>query len=60
MSGVSVVYVYAWANNPRRAALRGRRCVLEAVGAMGTVLIRFLDTGERVTTSRRALRRVAV
>jgi uncharacterized Ntn-hydrolase superfamily protein len=25
---------------------------------MGTVLVRFLDTGERVTTSRRALRRI--
>ncbi len=50
-------YVYAWSNNERRAALRGRRCVIEATGGMGTVLIRFLDTGERVTTSRRALRR---
>ena len=50
------VYVYAWANNPRRAQLHGRRCVIEATGRMGTALIRFLDTGERVTTSRRALR----
>jgi hypothetical protein len=50
------VYEYAWGNNPRRAALKGRRCVVEARGRMGTVLVRFLDTGERVTTSRRALR----
>jgi hypothetical protein len=50
------VYLYAWGNNPRRAALKGRPCVVEARGALGTVLVRFLDTGERVTTSRRALR----
>ena len=51
------VYVYAWGNNERRAALKGRRCVVEASGALGTVLVRFLDTGERLSTSRRALRR---
>jgi hypothetical protein len=50
------VYAYAWGNNERRAALKGRRCVVEARGAMGTVLVHFLDTGERVTTSARALR----
>jgi len=53
---VTTVYVYRWGNNERRAALKGRPCVIEARGAMGTVLIRFLDTGERVTTSSRALR----
>ena len=51
------VYIYAWGNNPRRAELWGRRCVIEATGRMGTCLVRFLDTGELVTTSRRALRR---
>jgi len=50
--------VYAWGNNPRRAELKGRRCVVEARGALGTVLIRFPDTGERVTTSRRAIREI--
>lgn len=54
------VYRYAWGNNPRRVELRGRRCVIEAAGAMGTVLVRFLDTHERVTTSRRALRKEPV
>lgn len=52
-----MIYVYAWGNNPRRAELQGRRCVVEARGRMGTVLVRFLDTDERVTTSGRALRR---
>jgi hypothetical protein len=55
------VYVYAWGNNERRAELKGRRCVIEAPkpgeqGRMNTVLVRFLDTGERVTTSVLALR----
>ena len=53
------VYRYAWGNNPRRAELKGRRCTVEARGRMNTVLVRFLDNGERVTTSRRALREVA-
>ena len=52
-----IVYVYAWGNNARRAELRGRDCVVEARGAMRTILLRFLDTGERVTTSARAVRR---
>ena len=38
------------------ARLKGRRCMIEARGSLGTVLVRFLDTGERVTTSSRALR----
>lgn len=53
------VYVYAWGNNARRAELKGRRCVVEARGRMDTVLVRFLESGERVTTGRRALRRIA-
>jgi len=50
------VYIYSWGNNERRAELKGRLCVIEATGAMNTVLVRFLDTGERVTTSLNALR----
>ena len=52
------VYVYAWGNNERRAKLKGRRCVVIARGAMASVLVEFVDDGERVVTSRRALRRV--
>lgn len=52
------VYRYAWGNNSRRAELKGRECVIEARGRMRTVLVRFLDNGERVTTSVRALRTV--
>jgi len=53
-----LIYVFAWGNNERRAQLKGRRCVVEATGRKNTVLVRFLDTGERVTTSRRAIRPV--
>src|SRR4051794_20264007 len=53
----AIRYVFSWGNNPRRAALKGRVCVIEAAGGLGTVLVSFCDTGERVTTSRRALRR---
>lgn len=54
-----MIYTFAWGNNSRRRELKGRRCELLATGRMGTVLVRFLDTGERVTTSRRALRKTA-
>ncbi len=50
------VYVFFWGNNERRRELKGRLCVVEIRGRMSTVLVRFLDTGERVTTSFRALR----
>jgi hypothetical protein len=52
------IYTFAWGNNPRRAALKGRRCRVLARGRRGTVLVEFLDTGERVTCSFRAIRLV--
>lgn len=52
-----MIYIYAWGNNPRRAELKGRECVLEATGTRCSALVRFIDTGERLVISRRALRR---
>jgi hypothetical protein len=52
------VYRYHWANNVRRKELKGRRCVIVARGARQTVLLRFLDTGEHVTSSARSVRRI--
>ena len=49
--------VYAWGNNERRAQLQGRECVVLARGRMNTILVQFLDTGEKVTTSRFAVKR---
>lgn len=45
---------YRWGNNPRRAELKGRECYVVAQGAMGSVLYRFIDTGELVVSSWRA------
>jgi len=49
-------YRYAWKNNARRAALYGRLCRVLARGSMNSCLIEF-ENGERVVTSRNALRR---
>lgn len=51
------LYTYEWGNTPERAALKGRRCRIVARGAKGTVLLEFVDTGTRVTSSFRALRK---
>jgi hypothetical protein len=55
----TLVYRYIWRNNERRAELAGRECVVIARGGMGSVLVEFRDSGERVVTSRRALRRAS-
>lgn len=46
---------FRWGNNARRAELQHRSCVILAHGAMGSVLVEFIDTAERVVCSRRAL-----
>jgi hypothetical protein len=48
---------YAWGNNPVRAAVKDQRCRIVAQGSLGTVLI-VTEDGTRLTTSRRALRRL--
>jgi hypothetical protein len=47
--------IFRWGNNARRAELKGRECEVVARGAMGSVLVRFLDDGELVVTSWRAI-----
>ena len=52
------LYVYAWANNAKRAALRGRACRIVASGTrLNSVLVEFVDDGRREVVSSRALRR---
>lgn len=53
-----MTYRFAWRNNPRRAQLFDRRCRVLVVGRRMSVLVEFLDNGERVVCSRRALRKV--
>ena len=55
-SGPFPIKTFAWGNNERRAALKGRVCMVLAEGALNSVLVQFLDTGEKIVTSRRALR----
>lgn len=50
------MYVYAWGNNAKRETFKGRRCRVLARGRMNSVLIEFLDNGERTVTSRYALK----
>ena len=52
------LYRYAWGNNPERARWKGRTVKVVAAGAMNTVLVLDVATGETMTTSRRALRRL--
>lgn len=47
---------YVWGNNAKRATMKGRACRVIARGRMNSVLIQFLDTGQREIVSRRALR----
>ena len=56
------LYIFRWGNNEARAALKGRTCRIVARagrGGMNTVLVEFLDSGEKVSTSLRSLKRVA-
>ena len=50
-------HIYAWGNNPRRAELKGRECIVLTRGTMNMVLVGSLDTGEQVATSRNGVRR---
>ena len=54
------IYKYAWGNNPKRARMKGRTCKLLASGKMSSVLIEFIDNGQKEITSRRALRRIRI
>ena len=49
-----MTHVYYW----RRLGWKGRLCVVEARGALNSILIRFED-GERAVVSPYAVRRIA-
>jgi hypothetical protein len=52
------LYQYYWKNNPTRAAWRGRVVRLVAVGALNSALVEDAETGARIVTHRRAIRRL--
>ena len=51
-------YIYKWRNNPKRATLYGRRCMVLARMKMNSALVRF-ENGQEEVISRNAIRKVA-
>jgi len=49
------VYFYAWGNNEKRKALKGRKCKVLARLARNSALVEFTN-GQREVISRNALR----
>ena len=52
------LYRYSWGNTPTRRRWKGRTVRVLARGAMNTVMIEDVATGETMTTSGNALRKV--
>jgi len=50
-------YTYCWANNPKRATLKGRICRMVGRGKMNSCLVEF-ENGQREVISRNAIRKV--
>ena len=51
-------YRYCWGNNPKRAILKDRICVILHSMVANSVLVQFIDNGAKEVISRRALRKV--
>lgn len=54
-----MTHIFAWGNNEKRAALKGKPCRILARGALGSVMVDF-GGGHIEIVSRRALRRIVV
>ena len=54
---MTVIYLFVWKNNSKRAALCGRRCRVLVRGAMNSALVEF-ENGQREIVSQNALRRI--
>jgi len=52
-----MTHIYAWGNNSKRLAMKGRKCRIIARGRMNSIMIEFED-GQREIVSRRAIRRI--
>lgn len=51
------IYHYAWKNNAVREKLYGRKCIVLCRGKKNSILIQFLDDGEKHVVSRNAVRK---
>lgn len=52
------LYYFAWGNNEKRAAMKGRVCRILAHGKMSSIMIEFVDNGQREIVDRRSVRKV--
>jgi len=50
------LYRYYWGNNSKRRTMKGRICRILCRGGMNSVLIEFIDNGQREVVSHRSLR----
>lgn len=50
-------FIYRWRNNPKRAMLFGRTCRVLKRLSMNSVIVQFIDNGQREVVSRNALRK---
>ena len=58
METVEQLYVYVWGNNSKRETMRGRECIVLARGKKNSIMIEFLDCGQREIVSRFAVRKI--
>ena len=56
--GPEQLYRYAWANNAKRATLKGRLCRLLARMSMNSIVIQFADNDQIEVTSGNAIRKI--
>jgi len=52
------LYYFAWGNNEKRATMKGRVCRVLSRGKKNSIMIEFLDTGQREIVSRNSIRKV--
>jgi hypothetical protein len=52
-----MIYYYAWKNNGKRKTMFNRNCKIIAQGTMNSIMIEFLDNGQREIVSRRSIRK---
>ncbi len=48
-------YLFNWANNSKRATMKGRECIVLARGKMNSILIEFCDNKQKEIVSRNSV-----
>lgn len=51
------MYRYIWDNNEKRATLKNRLCNVIARGTKNSILIEFIDNGQKEIVSRYSIRK---